>query len=482
MLDQVLEGQHKLMVDFNGKIDSVYTNLNIKFETLSTQVKKLEMQVVQTGEATKRFSWIVHIHEDYDSRGICSKAPTSTQPFYGNIDRCQEPVINRQREFPDDRHTPVHIDRREPLKIRVQLPKIDVARLHALRNPSIPSDNPPDTAHPKDAPEPMKVDNATEGRILRKRRENIPKHLKRIPNEKEMDGFTERVLKISHDKPFEEAYFTHMLWMFFRETRETEEDIRRIFHQVRDKMKQRITLKKKSDPEKFTIPCLVHGIEFPRALCDTGASVSILPKVMADHLSLKIEPSEDAFSFVDCSERNSGGIIRDLVVQISNALVVVYFHVLDIKLNWNTSLLLGRAFLATVGAICNMQTNKTCLTLIDPTTFYDPISVVKTHVPSVETGDDHIFIATCYCGVENDSELEYETEYVESIVDTIDTSIDRRENESIDRNTQESIDSPYTKEHDDWPTHYYPSFTLGAAVSSQHLDEYDEDYKEERAT
>ncbi|KAF3516020.1 hypothetical protein DY000_02059897 [Brassica cretica] len=33
------------------------------------------------------------------------------------------------------------------------------------------------------------------------------------------------------DKPFEEAYFTHMLWMFFRETKEAEEDIRRMFHQ-----------------------------------------------------------------------------------------------------------------------------------------------------------------------------------------------------------------------------------------------------------
>ena len=43
-----------MTVDFNGKIDSVYNNLNTKFETLSTHVKKLEMQVVQKGEAFKR--------------------------------------------------------------------------------------------------------------------------------------------------------------------------------------------------------------------------------------------------------------------------------------------------------------------------------------------------------------------------------------------------------------------------------------------
>ncbi|XP_009123708.1 uncharacterized protein LOC103848580 [Brassica rapa] len=54
MIDQVLEGQQKLMVNFNGKIDVVYTELNAKFETLNTHVKKLETQVVQTREAVKK--------------------------------------------------------------------------------------------------------------------------------------------------------------------------------------------------------------------------------------------------------------------------------------------------------------------------------------------------------------------------------------------------------------------------------------------
>ncbi|KAF2589615.1 hypothetical protein F2Q70_00038836 [Brassica cretica] len=51
-----------------------------------------------------------------------------------------------------------------------------------------------------------------------------------------------------------------------------------MFHQVREKMRQRITLKKKSDPGKFVVPCLVGGIDYPSALCDTGSAVNILPK------------------------------------------------------------------------------------------------------------------------------------------------------------------------------------------------------------
>ena len=103
----------------------------------------------------------------------------------------------------------------------------------------------------------MEVDKAAKGRTLRKREEKVPKHLKRGVNEKELDSFTKRVLRIPLEKPFEEAYFTHRLWMFLRETKETEDDIRRMFHQVREKMAQRITLKKKSDPRQFTVPCSV---------------------------------------------------------------------------------------------------------------------------------------------------------------------------------------------------------------------------------
>ncbi|KAF3519261.1 hypothetical protein DY000_02060952 [Brassica cretica] len=80
-----------------------------------------------------------------------------------------------------------------------------------------------------DALEPMLVDQTSERRTLRRRKEKVPKHLK-------------------------------------RGTKETEQDIHRIFYQIREKMKQRITMKKKSDPRKFAVPCLVNGIKFPCAV------------------------------------------------------------------------------------------------------------------------------------------------------------------------------------------------------------------------
>lgn len=113
-----------------------------------------------------------------------------------------------------------------------------------------------------DAPESMQVDQTSERRTLRKRMEKVPKHLKQGVHEKEMDSFTKRVLMIPLDEPFEEAYFTHGLRMFFRETKDYEQDIHRIFDQIREKMKQRIPLQKKSDPGKFAMLCLVKTLSF----------------------------------------------------------------------------------------------------------------------------------------------------------------------------------------------------------------------------
>ncbi|KAF2570236.1 hypothetical protein F2Q70_00004217 [Brassica cretica] len=282
------------------------------------------------------------------------------------------------------------------------MPKIDVARLNALRPKPKHSENPPEAV--------------------------------RTPSEDETNSMEfDRVLTIPLDKPFEEAYFTHRLWMFFRETRETEEDIRRMFCEAREKMRKRNTLKKKSDPGQFAIPCTV-------------------------------ETSKELFTFVDCSLRNSEEIVRDLEVQIGNALVPVDFHVLDIKLNWNSSLLLGRAFLSTVGVVCNLQTNQLCLTLIDLHVHYNPIPVKKPHTTSGRINDPRI-IAACHCGAE------YETEYLASIETHTATSVDSAQPKSTDAAGEESVDNNQRE----WENDYYNP-TMAA-----HTEEYDEDYEEEQA-
>ncbi|KAF3583190.1 hypothetical protein F2Q69_00029499 [Brassica cretica] len=108
----------------------------------------------------------------------------------------------------------------------------------------------------------MEEDRVSTRRTLRRREEKVAKHLKRGANDKENKNFHKRVFRTPIDKPFEYAYYTHRLWMFFRETSEKEKDIMRIFCEAREKMRMRITLKKKSDPGKFAIPCPVKDGAF----------------------------------------------------------------------------------------------------------------------------------------------------------------------------------------------------------------------------
>ncbi|KAF2619575.1 hypothetical protein F2Q68_00039709 [Brassica cretica] len=115
-------------------------------------------------------------HEDFTA-----KHPHPPSPVYVKIDRHSDPVIDRQKETVIDRQPPAPIDRRAPLTYRVQMPKIDVARLNALRPQPKPSDNPPEAIRtPSDgATDPMEMDRVPMGRTLRKGKEKVAKHLKR---------------------------------------------------------------------------------------------------------------------------------------------------------------------------------------------------------------------------------------------------------------------------------------------------------------
>ena len=62
----------------------------------------------------------------------------------------------------------------------------------------------------------MEIDSVPTGRTPRKRKEKVAKHLKRGANKKERKSFRKRVFRIPLEKPFDEAYYTHRLWMFFK--------------------------------------------------------------------------------------------------------------------------------------------------------------------------------------------------------------------------------------------------------------------------
>ncbi|KAF2602031.1 hypothetical protein F2Q70_00025877 [Brassica cretica] len=122
-----------------------------------------------------------------------------------SIDRHGESSIDRHSEAAIDRQPPAPIDRRAPITYRVQMPKIDVARLNTLRPKPKPSEHPPEPIRTPsdDGEDPMEEDRVPTGRTLRRIKEKVAKHLKRGANDKEKESFWKRVLRIPIDKPFE---------------------------------------------------------------------------------------------------------------------------------------------------------------------------------------------------------------------------------------------------------------------------------------
>ncbi|KAF3555084.1 hypothetical protein F2Q69_00013723 [Brassica cretica] len=88
---------------------------------------------------------------------FAAKHPHPPKPLQikkSDINQHQESADDQQPDSTNDRHNSPSIDRRPPLTYRVQLSKIDVARLKALRNPSQPSKDIADNfdQHSDDAP------------------------------------------------------------------------------------------------------------------------------------------------------------------------------------------------------------------------------------------------------------------------------------------------------------------------------------------
>ncbi|KAK1682441.1 hypothetical protein QYE76_043289 [Lolium multiflorum] len=92
------------------------------------------------------------------------------------------------------------------------------------------------------------------------------------------------------------------------------------------------------------------------ALCDLGASISVMPKKIYDMLDLP--PLKNCYldvNLADNSIKKPLGRIDNVRIMVNNNLVPVDFVVLDIECNASCPIVLGRPFLRTVGAIIDMK-------------------------------------------------------------------------------------------------------------------------------
>ena len=110
------------------------------------------------------------------------------------------------------------------------------------------------------------------------------------------------------------------------------------------------------DPGSFTIPCSIRKYEFKKALCDSGASINLMPLSVVQRLSLgELTPTAITLQMVDRSMAQPKGVLEDVVVKLGKFIFPVDFVIMKMEEDTQVPLLLGRPFLGTGAALIDVQ-------------------------------------------------------------------------------------------------------------------------------
>jgi hypothetical protein len=109
---------------------------------------------------------------------------------------------------------------------------------------------------------------------------------------------------------------------------------------------------------------------FQEAICDFGASVNIMPKVIYEKiLGDPLLYTNMHLQLADQSLCYSKGVLEDAIIQVGQSYVPIDFVVLKTGGDERAPIILGRSFLSTVKAIIYTDSAKICFTIKDKKEF-----------------------------------------------------------------------------------------------------------------
>ncbi|XP_074301293.1 uncharacterized protein LOC141632668 [Silene latifolia] len=123
---------------------------------------------------------------------------------------------------------------------------------------------------------------------------------------------------------------------------------------------------KLEDPGSFSIPCTIGSIQINRALCDLGASISLMPlKIFKKLKGFELSPTRVSLQLVDRSVRYPIGLVEDVPLKVGKLVIPCDFYVMDIPEDSKIPIILGRTCLATGGAMIDVKNGKLSLQVGD---------------------------------------------------------------------------------------------------------------------
>ena len=132
------------------------------------------------------------------------------------------------------------------------------------------------------------------------------------------------------------------------------------------------------DPGSFTFPCVIGEFEFQKALCDSGASINLMPLCVARKLSLgELTPTTVTLQMADRTMAKPEGVIEDVLVKVGKFIFPADFIVLDMEEDSQVPLLLGRPYLATGAALIDMQKGVLTLRVGEEAAYFNLLKSLK---------------------------------------------------------------------------------------------------------
>jgi hypothetical protein len=106
-----------------------------------------------------------------------------------------------------------------------------------------------------------------------------------------------------------------------------------------------------SGPALPTVPCILGPFKVHHALCDWGASMDILPKMVYDCLDEDpLVSTSQRLQLADSTVVQPYGITENVLIEFQDSLTLVDFMVVDMDPCQQTSIILGKPFLKSIRA------------------------------------------------------------------------------------------------------------------------------------
>ena len=165
----------------------------------------------------------------------------------------------------------------------------------------------------------------------------FPQRFQKARREEQFSKFLEIFKKIEINIPFVEAinqmpnYKKFMMEILSKKKKITEEGIVNLSATC-SAVIHRSLLAKMKDPGSFTIPCSIGKYEFKKALCDSGASINLMPLSIVHRLNLgELIPTTITLQMADRSMARPEGVLEDVLVKVGKFIFPVDFVIMKME-------------------------------------------------------------------------------------------------------------------------------------------------------